>query len=290
MLSRTKVLMGTFVTLSLEEKNKQYFQPAFKILENIESSLSSYDTNTTIYRLNQKKSVLLDAYTYEALTLSSKYYKNTDGYFNIAIGAITKDMYHFGEEEEKVAKREDLQRSSIDFTTLFFDKNRAILGEDVKIDLGGMGKGYGVDKVIEFFNIHHVKEARVALSGDIRCIGSCTMHIKNPFRKKSLATFSMKNMGISTSGNYRRFVKSETHNHLINPKTKSSQQNFISISLISKLPNATLDAYTTAVSVMPKQKAFEFLNSLAIGYIILDSEKKLWISENLEQYVDNLQF
>ncbi|MDQ7069017.1 MAG: FAD:protein FMN transferase [Sulfurimonas sp.] len=58
------------------------------------------------------------------------------------------------------------------------------------------------------------------------------------------------------------------NNHLINPKTKESQKSFISLTLISTLPNSDIDAYATAASVMPKELAYRFLNSLDVGYII----------------------
>ena len=287
MLSRTKVLMGTFVTLSLEKQNRTLFRPAFNIVKDVEKSLSSYDTNATIYRLNRDKKVKLDHYTYDALLLAKKYYKKTDGYFDVAIGSITKDLYHFG-EEECVATHKELQNSSTNFHKLHFNKESASIDEAIKIDLGGMGKGYGVDRVVEFLKLHKVKSARVAFSGDIRCIGECLMQIQNPFSQRPLMTFKMKDMGISTSGNYNRFVKSKKFNHLINPKTKESEQNFISITLISKLPNADLDAYATASTVMPREKAFLFLKSLDLAYVILDINRELYISKNIESYVKNL--
>ncbi len=120
-------------------------------------------------------------------------------------------------------------------------------------------------------------------SGDIRCLGICPIEIHNPLSKTPLLSFTTKepDIGISTSGNYNRYVKSKKNNHLINPKTKHSQNNFISITLISHLPNADLDAYATASSVMPKQKAYTFLDSLDLAYVVLESDKKKVVSKNI---------
>ena len=287
MLSRTKVLMGTFVTLSLEKKDKKYIQPAFKLLENIEKSISSYKESSPISILNTHGYTHLDTYSYEALCLGKRYYKESEGYFNIAIGSITKDAYRFG-ENERVVSAKMLREFSTTLQELDFNKTEATLGKGVKIDLGGMGKGYSIDKVAEFFKKHNISRAKIALSGDIRCLGPCTIEVNNPLCDTPLASFSINESGVSTSGDYNRYVKDTKHNHLINPKTKASQQNFISVTLISKLPNSDLDAYATAVSVMPKEKAYGFLHNKAVAYIILERNKQLHISKNIDEYVEEL--
>lgn len=289
LVTRQKVLMGTFVTISVDNAHKASLKPAFKLLDDIENSLSSYKKNSPIYKLNYDKTVKLDTYSYEALMLSGDYYKQTDGYFNIAIGSVTKDLYHFGEDERVVSKKE-LTKASTNFNALIFNENEAIITDNIKIDLGGMGKGFGVDKVTQFLKKQGAKNAVIALSGDIRCIGECTIAVNNPLSlEKKLARFKMKDCAVSTSGNYNRYVKSKQHNHLINPKTKSSEQNFISVTLIATIPSATLDAYATAISVMPLSKAYAFLEKHDIAYIILQTNNKLIVSQNIYQYVKELE-
>lgn len=285
--TRTKVLMSTFATISLNESNKGLFKGAFTILSTVDKSLSSYNQNSPIYKLNNNKKADINLYAYEALLLSQKYYIKSAGYFNIAIGSVTKDLYRFG-EDERVPKDWELNASDTSFDTLTFDKRRAKLGQGVKIDLGGFGKGYGVDRVVEYLKINNVKKARVALSGDIRCLGICEISINNPYSDVALLRFVTRKeeMAISTSGNYNRFVGTEDNNHLINPKTKQSQKIFISITLISTLPNSDIDAYVTAASVMPKELAYKFLDSLDLAYVILESDRKLVISENISLYVN----
>jgi len=288
-IKRSKVLMGTFASISVDMQYKSLIKPSFAIIKSIENSLSSYKKSSPIYQLNKNKKVHLDAYSYEALQDSLIYYKQTNGYFDIAIGKITKDLYRFG-LKQRVASRKELQVSSTSISNLRIQKNQAVLKGNIKIDLGGMGKGFAIDKVACFLKKHDVKKAVLALSGDIRCIGSCKIAVNNPLNaKQPLATFTMNNSGVSTSGNYNRYVKSTKYNHLINPKTKISEQKFLSVTLVSTLPSATLDAYATAVSVMPVQKAYAFLDSQPLGYIILQVNKKLIISKNLVKYVRNLK-
>jgi len=94
---------------------------------------------------------------------------------------------------------------------------------------------------------------------------------------------------VSRSGNYNRYVKSRKYNYLINPKTKQSEQKFLSVTLVSNLPSATIDAYVTVASVMPVQKTYKFLNKQTLGYIILQADKKIIISPNITQYITDLK-
>ena len=289
MTQRTKILMGTFITISVNKKYKHHITPAFAIVKDVEKSLSSFDETALLYQLNKNKTIALDNNLYEALTLSARYYEQTQHYFNIAIGKITKDLYRFG-EEQRIPKKEQLQQSNISLKNLIFNKNSASLRDNIKLDLGGMGKGFAVSKVADYFKDKNITDVKIAASGDIQCLGFCKIEIRNPFSNSPLAIFRTKkqNMSISTSGNYNRYVKETKNNHLINPKTKLSANEFISITLISELSSSDIDAFTTAVSVMPKEKALKFLKSLDVGYILLDIKNNLLISTNINKYVKEL--
>ena len=275
-LSRTQIIMSTFITISVEEKDKNYIEDGFDIIKHVNSSLSSYDKNATIYVLNKTRHVKLDNYTFEALSLSKKYYEKSNGYFDITIGSITKDLYRFGEEERVVTPKQ-LKDAKVSFSGLYFNQSEACLDDGIKVDLGGMGKGFAVDKVAEYFRKKDVKNAIIRASGDIRCLSTCKIDVQNPFNESVLLSFktTKNNLGITTSGNYNRYVKSTSNNHLINPKEKKSQTKFISITLIGDIPSSDLDAYATASSVMPVKAAYKFLDALGVAYIVLQSDKSL---------------
>jgi len=285
LVKRTQVMMGTYISISLPKEKLPLSNLAFECLKKVEMALSSYDENAQIYRLNRERNISISSDTYEALELSKQYYQETQEYFDITIGSITKDLFHFGEQVRLPSQRE-LSQARVDFNGLHFNKTRAWIDKGVKIDLGGMGKGFGVDKTVELLKEQGLERGMIALSGDIFCFHACEMAIQDPFSAKVLVDFRMAqlNTSISTSGNYRRFVKSKDNNHLINPKTKRSQKSFASITLIStRYSNADLDAYATAASVMPTTKAFVFLKSLEeVAYLVVTNDKKIYTNEKLK--------
>ncbi len=291
MLERTQMLMGTFVTITLPQENKEALQKSFEIVRSVENALSSYDKNADIYRLNHEREVAISSYTYKALLLSQQYYKESDGYFDITVGSITKDLYHFG-EHERVAKNSELNVAKIDLNGLHFTPKRAWLDNGITVDLGGMGKGFGVDRVADFLKEQNITQGKIALSGDIRCLDICTIAVQNPFGESTVAKFITKqpNTAISTSGNYRRYIESKTNNHLIDPKRKASQQTFASITLLSHGSSADIDAYATAASVMPLKKAISFLDNLELGYVLVTTSGKEYVSDKLDTFVKTWRF
>ena len=115
--TRTQALMGTFVSITLPSKYNIQTSDSFAYIKEIENALSSYDSHASVYKLNQDHSVRYNEYLAEALHLSQLYYKETNGYFDITIGSISKQLYHFGEERSYTPSQEALSNIS-EFTLL----------------------------------------------------------------------------------------------------------------------------------------------------------------------------
>ncbi|WP_304545897.1 FAD:protein FMN transferase [Sulfurimonas microaerophilic] len=283
--TRTQVHMGTLVSITVDD-HQELIDDGFAIIREVDYALSSYKAEGDIYKLNYWHFVQIHPLTYEALKLSQDYYETTYGYFDITIGSITKDLYRFGENKEFIPHPLLLQAAKVGFSGLKYNQETAQISKGIKVDLGGMGKGFGVQKVTEFFIKKGVKKAIVAASGDIRCIGICKVGVQDPFSEGKLFDIETKKSvsGITTSGNYRRYVASQKNNHLISPYLRQSEKTFASITLISELSSSDLDAYATAVSVMPYTLAKQFLDEKPLGYILITTDKKLIISKNFEEY------
>jgi thiamine biosynthesis lipoprotein len=285
-ITREQVIMGTISSISLQNKDKKEIKKAFNILKDVENSLSSYKKDAKVYRLNHDKSVVMDSYLYEILQNSYEMHESSDGYFDITIGSITKNLYRFG-EDERVPNESEFRDVVVDFSSILIENDIVSLQKGVVLDFGGIAKGYGVDKVSNYLQERNITKARVSLSGDIRCINLCKFKIQSPFFENK-AIFSFKsiipNLSISTSGSYRRFVKNRKHHHLINPKTKSQADDFVSVTIFKQKDNTKADAIATAAFVMPKQKAIDFLLKQDVGFILIQKDKTT-ISSNLAAFV-----
>lgn len=287
MTDRIQVIMGTFCTISLESNRSYEIEDGFQKLKEIEMILSSYQKEALVYRLNRDKNISANPILSEILTQSKKYHTQTNGYFDITIGSITHALYRFG-EEERIPTPQQKQKAVLNIDKIVLNKHNITIDKDIIIDLGGIGKGFAVDCVSEMYQKRGILNGKIALSGDIRCIGFCSVAVQDPFRDiGTIATLNAKipNLSISTSGIYRRYIKSKSQHHLINPKTKSQGNAFVSVTIVAKGDNTLCDAMATAISVMPYEEALRFVhNQKQFGYFLITPQGEK-ISGNLEQFV-----
>lgn len=286
--TRTQVLMGTFVSITLPQTNTYKITRSFELIKNIESSLSSYDSHATLATLNTHHRVKYDPYLAEAIKLSRAYYNETNGYFDVTIGSISKELYHFGEEKTYSPSKKSLQSATLNINGITIDDLNIKSDENISIDLGGMGKGYAVDKVTSYLKDQNITEGIVALSGDIRCLNRCDIVLQSPYTEETFANITSKHrdLSISTSGTYRRYATTKEEHHLINPKTASQGKAFVSVSLFSTADNSKIDAYATALSVMPREEALTFLKAhKEIGFVLVDVQGEI-LYGNLMNLVD----
>ncbi|CAA6801965.1 MAG: Thiamin biosynthesis lipoprotein ApbE [uncultured Sulfurovum sp.] len=285
--SRTQVIMGTFATISLPLEYAHKISSGFTYLRELESYLSSYSDKALLYKLNKNRKIPQHPMLHEILQKSLLYHKNTDGYFDITIGSMSKKLYRFG-EDERLPTLHALDVAPLGMQHIVFNKSSIELQNNITLDLGGIGKGYAIDKLSQLYASQGLTKGKIALSGDIRCFDRCEVSIQDPFRQDSIMTTLQTNtphVSISTSGTYRRYVQNKTHHHLMNPKTKRQGKDFVSVTIISQANNTLCDAIATAVSTMPKEIAIPFVKSQQkLGYILVTHEGEK-ILGNLEKFV-----
>lgn len=277
LVSRTQLHMGTFVKISLPQQQQELFAPAFDLVKKMDETFSTYKPKSYAYRLNALKTLEVPLDFIQLLKLSYKIYHATQGYFSVAIGSITKKQYNFGSLLTRIPSDGELDAAQTEYRDITINANKVTLGDDITLDFGGIAKGYTVDKVKALLSEKGVQSFQVALSGDIYCKGPCTVAVQSPFKKDAvIKVLKLRDAAITTSGNYERYIKTKKHNHLINPKTKRSQQNIASMTLYSKhYDNATLDALATALSVMPHDVRMAILNrypKMYYYYITMDGK------------------
>jgi len=275
---RTQVHMGTLIRVEVDEQNLS--DDVFALFKDLDNRLSTYKSDSEISRLNRNYEINASITTQNILERSLEMSQISDGAFDVTIGSLTHGAYHFGYDNEHLPSPEELQKSGkrVGSKRIVLKENKVKILPETIIDLGGIAKGYAVDLSLELLERHRVKKAVVAASGDIGCLGPCDVQIQDPFHLDgsiALIRSSLPRLAISTSGNYERYIKNKTHNHLIDPKTGYSEQRYASITLIDKEDNTRLDALATAVSVMEEKKALTLLRSRGIGYILIYNDGKI---------------
>ena len=148
-----------------------------------------------------------------------------------------------------------------------FDAEHATLRLDpgTRIDLGGIAKGYAVDRVAALLRDAGVRNALVDLSGNMQAIGAppgepgWRIGIRDPRgRTPWFARVTLRDRGISTSGQYEQFVAADgrTYGHILDPRTGVPAQGVLSVTVIA--PSAfDTDAWDTGLFVLGPEEAMK---------------------------------
>lgn len=242
----------------------------------INKSTSTYIPTSDISKINDGDStVTVDAYFEEVFIKSERIFKETNGDFDPTVGILV-NAWGFGPENE-IANLDSVKVDSL-LTYVGFQKiklqNHKIVKEhpQIYIDFNAIGKGYLVDVIGRLFEQHQIDNYMVEIGGEIRARGvnqdnvAWKIAIENPNEDGSRSfatTIQLHNESIATSGNYRKYRKTEDgkkYVHTINAKTGfASESNLLSASVISKSDCADVDGYATAFMAMGLEKTKLFL-------------------------------
>lgn len=281
-------VMGTFariIAVGTDEKNcRQAISAAMKKIRTVDELMSDYKENSeisTVNRLAYRKPVKMSKDTFEVIKKSIEFAELTDGAFDITIAPVV-ELWRSAEKtgSPPTARRLEQARSKVGFNKLLLDeKNKTVKFKvkGVKIDLGGIAKGYAVDKAIQTIRKKHLAGGMVDIGGDIKCFGKpdknrnkWTVGIQDPKKAQnwpagndiSLA-LELTDMAVATSGNYRRFyiIKGRKHPHIINTGKDNTEKTPASVTIIASKA-ADADALATAVSVMDNKKAMKLIEQI----------------------------
>ncbi len=171
-------------------------------------------------------------------------------------------------------------------STVFLDK------AGVKISLGGIAKGYGVDKAVAVLEKAGLTSFFVQAGGDLFARGKkpdgseWSAGIRDPrgTSEKYFALIPLTDHSFSTAGDYERsyMVGRKRYHHIIDPRTGYPAAASRSVTIWA--PTALLaDAIDDAVFILGPEKGLKLVESLdGVGAVIVDANNKVWVSKRLE--------
>jgi FAD:protein FMN transferase len=160
----------------------------------------------------------------------------------------------------------------------------------MRIDLGGIAKGYAVDRGIELLRKAGFERAMVNSGGDTRIIGDrfgkpWVVGIRNPDdQSKSFLRMPLTDAAISTSGDYERYFDEGgvRYHHIIDPKTGDSARSLRSATVIGPTALRT-DALSTSVFVLGADAGIALVNTLKdVDAVVVTPQGKVLYSQGLE--------
>ena len=296
----------------------KYIASEEKVTKNqIDSLLTAFDLSLSTYRPDSKISkinsgdstVVVDDFFTETFQLSNQIYKETNGLFDPTIGVLV-NAYGFGPNK----KQENLSQKQIDSLLQFvgFDKiklneNKTVTKkhQETFIDFNAIAQGYSVDVVVNYLKSKGIENAIVEIGGELFALGKNTIDNKNwvvgiddplqkPEKRTLIAKVNLENLGMATSGNYRKVMIDEKTGekfvHIINPKTGLAQKNNVLSSTVLSKSSALSDGYATAFMLMSLEESKVFLQKhpeLHVMLLYSDSNNKMqqFTTENFNSLI-----
>jgi len=261
--------------------SKNILLQAHKIATDFESRYSAYKEDSFLNTINQnagKSSLPCTQEDYTLFNTSIKVSQQTDGLFDISIGALSHGAYHFGFKNEKKASQKivETQKKLVNYKDIILTPANIMLKKKgMRLDLGGIGKGYVAKCIAQFLAKKGATKILVDVGGEIVTRGkSYTIALKDPFNEGNIAYIktSTEDISISTSGNYERFIDKDSH-HILNTLAGTSPQYYSSMTILQNGWNIDyLDAYATALFNQTAEKNIILAKKLNIAMITTDNQ------------------
>jgi thiamine biosynthesis lipoprotein len=267
----------------------------FKIFHEIDQRMNRYDPNSELSLLNRvaaKEPLQVSPSLFEVLLEASRISRLSDGAFDISFGSAGF-LYDYRKKVKPGERALVEAAESIDYRKIMLDSSSgtvALMDDRMVLDLGGIAKGYAVDKGAGALVRHGVKYARLSAGGDMRLIGDklgnpWVVGVQDPRNEGEQAVLlPLADVAVSTSGDYERFFIDDDGkrvHHILSPKTGKPVNGVQSVTVIGSQATET-DALSTAVFVLGVVDGLALINSLPrIDVVIVDAQRKLHFSEGL---------
>lgn len=297
---RAQMHMGTLVTLTVVAPDRSVgdraMRTGFAEIKRLEQVLSTWRPDSELSRVNAeagRRPVQVSQETLDLVIRSLDMADLTHGGFNIALGPAV-DAWSVTEQQQIPDDRELQElKPLVDWTSIQVNRvtQTIFLPRDgMRIDIGGIGKGYAADRVVEVMKRAGATGGVVALSGDIKTFGvlpernGFPVGIRHPRKEGELiAIVELKDEAISTAGDYERFFERDgvRYHHIVSPETLQPARVCQSVTIIAR-EGVVADGLDTGVFVLGPVEGMALVESLPdVEAIIIDDEGKMAVSSGL---------
>ena len=250
----SRVVMGTTATVRAcgadESALRAAVADALDEVDRIDRLMSHYRPDSPLSRLNREAArgpVAVDRELVDFLELCLRWSRESEGAFDVTVGPLMKAWGFFRDEGRVPSERElAAARARVGHRLVSVDRRHGTVSfgrEGVEIDLGGIGKGYAVDRAVARIRAHGVASALVNLGGSsVYGLGmppgaeAWSMGIADPTSpEREALRVPLRDRALSVSGGYARaFVKDGvTYSHIMDPRTGRPVSGVLSVAVLS---------------------------------------------------------
>ncbi|MEK6728175.1 MAG: FAD:protein FMN transferase [Candidatus Omnitrophota bacterium] len=248
--------MGTFVEVISPDQRAA--QIVFNEIKRIDNLLSKYKPDSEISQLNSLGKLRVSDDTMYVLGKAKEFYLASDGEFDITVGPLL-DLWGFSEHKYYLPTAEEIKnaKSRVGFNKIILNEGDNMIEFSIpgmKVDLGGIAKGFAVDCAVKKLKEAGIKSCLINAGGQIHCLGdkfgkAWQIAIRNPRTEGLFETLQLKDKAVSTSGDYQQFFikNKKRYSHILSPKTGGPVNNGIASVTVVASDGLTADALSTTI-------------------------------------------
>lgn len=297
-VSKDMFAMDTYMNLTAYGKGAENaINAAASYIEEMDALLSTGRDTSEISQLNSSGLMTLSSDSATIMKYAIEIYDETDGAFNPLMYPIM-EAWGFPSKEYRVPEKAELEQlltltdvSQINFDAATGSVSFGISG--MKIDLGGIAKGYTSSQIRDIFASCGVTSGMVSLGGNVQVIGTKTdgsmwrVGVQNPDRDGDyLGILEVQDKAVITSGGYERYFEQdgETYHHIIDPADGYPAKNGLASVTIVSEDGTLADSLSTALYVMGQEKASAYWreHSEQFDAILLTDQGNLYVTEGIQ--------
>ena len=303
--SATYYSLGTVNEITLYDINKNKGDKILKncesLLNDVHNKMSRQVSSSEISEINDNagiKYIKVSAETYNIIKESIQFSSMSNGNFDISIGPIT-DLWGIGSDNAKIPTNEEINEnlSLVNYKDILFnDENNSIklCNKNMKIDLGGIAKGYAADKIYKYlYEDENLSSALINLGGNIYVLGSkinnqpFSIGIQDPTmpRGNSIGNIKVSNKSVVTSGIYERYIEGDNkiYHHMIDPHTGYPFENNLNSVTIVSDTSMIGDALSTTIFGLGLEDGLKLIEKLkGVDAIFITKDKEIYLSSNIK--------
>src|SRR5262245_5982911 len=223
---------------------------AFAEIDRIDRLMSHYKNSSPLSGLNREAAdhpVKVEPELFDFIARCLDYSRESDGGFDITVGPLMK-AWGFFRGEGRMPTQTELAAalSRVGYRHVLLNDQEKTVQFDragVELDLGGIAKGYAVDRAVAILKQHKIESALVNACGStIYGLGAppgksvWTINLRDPVdQRKTAMTIRLKNQALSVSGSYEKFFEMDgvRYSHIMDPRTGWPVQGVISVAVIT---------------------------------------------------------
>jgi len=291
---QTRFMMDTYVTIYAvgpEKTTSRAVDLALDRMQAIDAKFNMLNAESPLYTFNAEGVPISDREIVEVVRVALDVARKSDGAFDITISPLVELWGFYGgsphlPQEQEV--KDCLSKTGYEYL-LIEDGKLKKSKKDIRIDLGGIAKGYAVTQAVEVLKAEGATSALIDAGGDVYALGRrgskfWKVGIRSPRGEDLLGYVEVEDQAVMGSGDYERFFikDGKRYHHIFNPKTGYPAEGLSGTTLIHPDP-LVADAWNTAIFVLGPKKGLEIVEKIpGMEAIMVTTDGEILYSSGLK--------